>query len=152
MHLAGTYDCTSAALACINIRTEYMSPPARLTFTSGQEAHCGLIHRPPYWFISFPDTMFSPLFLACSLLIASTALALPSSLQARQAITALSSSQIAAFKPYTYYASTGYCLSSQTIAWDCGADCEANADFKPITSGGDGDDTPYCTCIAKGKS
>ena len=70
----------------------------------------------------------------------------PSELESRQAITTLSAAQIAAFKPYTYYASTGYCLASQTIAWDCGADCQANAGFEPITSGGDGNDTPYCMC------
>lgn len=87
--------------------------------------------------------MFSSLALTVALLFSAPAFALPSSLQARQAITALTSAQISAFKPYTYYASTGYCLASQTIAWDCGADCQANADFKPITSGGDGNDTPY---------
>lgn len=87
--------------------------------------------------------MFSSLALVFTLLLSGSSFALPS-LQARQDITPLSSSQIAAFKPYTYYASTGYCLASQTIAWDCGADCEANAGFKPITSGGDGNDTPYC--------
>ncbi|KAJ7497940.1 lipase [Mycena galericulata] len=61
------------------------------------------------------------------------------SLLGRQAITALSSSQVSAFLPYTYYAAAGYCSPATTLAWDCGANCEANAGFQPVASGGDGD-------------
>ncbi|PCH44540.1 lipase [Wolfiporia cocos MD-104 SS10] len=59
------------------------------------------------------------------------------------AITVLSPEQIDAFEPYTWYASTGYCNNSATLAWDCGADCDANPSFKPVASGGDGDGTQY---------
>jgi len=45
------------------------------------------------------------------------------SLIARESITALTTSQIDAFTPYTYYASAGYCTSTQTLAWDCGSEC-----------------------------
>ncbi|KAH9832668.1 lipase [Rhodofomes roseus] len=75
---------------------------------------------------------------------ASAAIAKPApGLRARQSITALSTAQIDAFTPYTWYASTGYCTPAETLAWDCGTDCEANADFEPVASGGDGDDVQY---------
>jgi hypothetical protein len=38
----------------------------------------------------------------------------------RQTITVLSAAQIAVFKPYTYFASTGYCSAASTLAWNCG--------------------------------
>ncbi|KAI0353777.1 lipase [Trametes cingulata] len=56
----------------------------------------------------------------------------------RQTITVLAQSQISSFKPYTHYASTGYCKPAATLAWNCGANCEANPTFFPIASGGDG--------------
>ncbi|OJA11523.1 hypothetical protein AZE42_09435 [Rhizopogon vesiculosus] len=65
------------------------------------------------------------------------------SLIARQSITALTTSQIDAFTPYTYYASAGYCTSTQTLAWDCGSSCDANPDFKPVASGGNGNSVQY---------
>ena len=65
-------------------------------------------------------------------------------LLARQSITALSTAQIDAFTPYTWYASTGYCSPSATLAWDCGTNCEANPDFQPVASGGNGDSIQYC--------
>jgi len=65
------------------------------------------------------------------------------SLLVRQSINALSSSQISAFKPYTYYAAAGYCNAAATLAWDCGANCEANPGFQPVASGGDGDATQF---------
>ncbi|TFK88234.1 lipase [Polyporus arcularius HHB13444] len=61
----------------------------------------------------------------------------------RQAITALTTNQITAFRPYTHYASTGYCEPATTLAWDCGANCEANPQFIPVASGGDGDLTQF---------
>lgn len=91
--------------------------------------------------------MLYSLAVAVSIIFSTASLAIPLELQGRQAFTPLSSSQIAAFKPYSFYASTGYCLASQTIAWDCGADCEANADFEPIASGGNGDEDAYCRSI-----
>lgn len=90
-------------------------------------------------FPSFTYTLGALLFAAAAV----QAVPAPG-LKARQAITALSSAQISAFKPYTFYASTGYCTASQTLAWDCGSDCEANPSFKPVASGGDGDGTPFC--------
>ncbi|KAI0667850.1 lipase [Trametes maxima] len=80
-----------------------------------------------------------------ALLVASLgaqALALPAALK-RQGITALAQSQIAAFRPYTHYASTAYCKPATTLAWNCGANCDANPGFVPIASGGDGSLTQY---------
>jgi len=55
------------------------------------------------------------------LLGAATVNASPS-LNARQSITALTTSQIDTYTPYTYYASAGYCTNVQTLAWDCGSE------------------------------
>ncbi|PCH44548.1 lipase [Wolfiporia cocos MD-104 SS10] len=76
--------------------------------------------------------------------VAPSAHAVPATgLKARQSITAASASQIASYTPYTWYATAGYCSAAQTLAWDCGANCEANPDFEPVASGGDGDGTQY---------
>ncbi|KAI0249660.1 lipase [Lactifluus subvellereus] len=61
----------------------------------------------------------------------------------RQAITTLSSTQIDAFAPFTHFASGAYCNPSTTITWKCGANCDANPDFQPVASGGDGDITQF---------
>lgn len=61
----------------------------------------------------------------------------------RQAITPLSSSQMASFAPFTHFASTAYCNSSTTVNWSCGSNCQANPDFLPTASGGDGDATQF---------
>jgi hypothetical protein len=73
--------------------------------------------------------------------LAASAAAAP--LVARQAITALSTTQINSYTPYTHYASTAYCSPASTLAWNCGANCNANPGFKPIASGGDGGGTQY---------
>jgi len=39
----------------------------------------------------------------------------------RQSITPLTSSQINAFNPYSYYATVAYCPPAQTLAWNCGS-------------------------------
>lgn len=65
-------------------------------------------------------------------------------LETRASITALSTSQISTFKPFTHYASTAYCQPSTTLTWTCGANCQANPTFEPIASGGDGDGTQFC--------
>ncbi|KAJ4474906.1 lipase class 3 family protein [Lentinula aciculospora] len=86
--------------------------------------------------------MFIQAFWSLLVLVASTVLASPAaraSIQARQAITALTTAQITAYKPYTYYASAAYCSPSTTLAWSCGANCKANPSFVPVASGGDGD-------------
>ncbi|KAI0332705.1 lipase [Cubamyces sp. BRFM 1775] len=61
----------------------------------------------------------------------------------RQSITTLSTSQIDAFTPYSYYASAGYCAASATQSWSCGANCAATPQFKPVAVGGDGDKVQY---------
>ncbi|KAI9510547.1 lipase [Russula earlei] len=61
----------------------------------------------------------------------------------RQAISTLSSTQIDAFAPFTHFASTAYCNPSTTINWSCGANCDANPDFQPVISGGDGSGTQF---------
>lgn len=90
-------------------------------------------------------------FSAALLALLSLTRAAPSTcLQGCQSITTLSASQISAFTPYTWYASTGYCAASKTLSWSCGRNCEANANFEPVASGGDGDGTQYCEFAALG--
>ncbi|KAI0297460.1 lipase [Multifurca ochricompacta] len=72
-----------------------------------------------------------------------TGIASAASVNKRQTITPLSSSQVSAFKPYSYFAATTYCPPSQTLQWNCGANCAANPDFKPVASGGDGNAIQY---------
>ncbi|KAH9017205.1 lipase class 3 family protein [Lactarius pseudohatsudake] len=60
-----------------------------------------------------------------------------------QDITSLSTSQISPFAPFTHFASTAYCKPSTTLNWSCGANCQANPDFLPTASGGDGDATQF---------
>ncbi|KAI9440882.1 lipase class 3 family protein [Lactarius indigo] len=61
----------------------------------------------------------------------------------RQDITPLTTTQISSFAPFTHFASTAYCNPSTTINWTCGANCQANSDFLPTASGGDGDATQF---------
>jgi len=58
-------------------------------------------------------------------------------------ITTLTSAEVATFVPYSSYAAAGYCAASDTLAWSCGALCNANPKFIPVASGGDGDATQY---------
>ncbi|KAI5123195.1 hypothetical protein M0805_003962 [Coniferiporia weirii] len=80
--------------------------------------------------------------LALALFSATSLLASPLNSK-RQSITTLSSSQISAFTPYAFFASTAYCSPSTTINWSCGANCNANAGFLPTASGGDGTDVQF---------
>ena len=66
--------------------------------------------------------MFSSTFFVSILLCAlSVANALPVvELSKRQSITALSTSQITSYRPYTHFASTAYCKPSVTVNWSCG--------------------------------
>ncbi|KAL4061893.1 Alpha/Beta hydrolase protein [Scleroderma yunnanense] len=66
-----------------------------------------------------------------------------SAISVRQSITPLSTSQINSFTPYTYFASAAYCTATQTLAWNCGTNCQANSGFKPVASGGDGSSVQY---------
>ncbi|KAF9466209.1 lipase [Collybia nuda] len=61
----------------------------------------------------------------------------------RQSITTLTAAQVAAFRPYTWYASTAGCNPANTLAWNCGTNCNANPTFKPVASGGDGSSTQF---------
>ncbi|PFH44991.1 hypothetical protein AMATHDRAFT_78106 [Amanita thiersii Skay4041] len=55
----------------------------------------------------------------------------------------LFSSQIAAYKPYTYFAALASCEPSQTLAWNCGVKCDSRHNFVPVASGGNGDSVQY---------
>ena len=87
-------------------------------------------------------------------------------LEPRESITPLSNAQIASFTPYTHFASTAYCQPKTTLTWSCGgkcvvninlnrltrklspkANCNANPDFIPVASGGDGGSVQFCTGI-----
>lgn len=61
----------------------------------------------------------------------------------RRTETELSSSEINSYATYTWYASTAYCKPANTLAWNCGKNCNSNSDFKPVASGGDGSATNY---------
>ncbi|KAI0258641.1 Alpha/Beta hydrolase protein [Gloeopeniophorella convolvens] len=61
----------------------------------------------------------------------------------RQSVTALSQSQISAFKPFTQFTGAVYCQPSTTLSWTCGTNCDANPDFIPTASGGDGNGVQY---------
>lgn len=77
-------------------------------------------------------------------LLALLPLVLAAPLEPRQSITVVSASTISALKPFTHYASTGYCQPANTLAWNCGENCLANPTFEPVASGGDGDGTQFC--------
>ncbi|TFK39673.1 lipase class 3 family protein [Crucibulum laeve] len=84
--------------------------------------------------------------VAVSLLLVGATFAAPTSengLIKRQSITTLSATQIATFKPYTFFASAAYCNPSAILTWSCGAKCSANAGFIPVASGGDGSSTQF---------
>ncbi|KAJ8518455.1 hypothetical protein ONZ45_g4465 [Pleurotus djamor] len=72
------------------------------------------------------------------LAVAAVYLSLPAS-----ATSTLSTTDIAALRPYTYYASTGYCRPPDTLSWRCGPNCKANPQFKPVASGGNGNDAQF---------
>ncbi|KAF9478910.1 lipase class 3 family protein [Pholiota conissans] len=78
----------------------------------------------------------------CALTVVNAAPALVE-VSKRQSITALTTAQIGAFRPFTHFASTAYCQPSTTINWSCGANCAANPDFIPTASGGDGSSVQF---------
>ena len=89
-----------------------------------------------------------PLSFASTLLstfIVSYALPASDSPTTGEVITSLPEAEIAKFKPYSYYASTGNCNPSLTRNWTCGTNCEANPTFEPVASGGDGDTVQFCS-------
>ena len=88
--------------------------------------------------------------LGCALLAIGSVAALPLKREAFSSFTTLSTDQIAAFKPFSFYASAGYCQPSATLAWNCGANCNANPSFEPVASGGDGSETQFCKRLLTG--
>ncbi|TFK39670.1 lipase class 3 family protein [Crucibulum laeve] len=100
-------------------------------------------------FFSSSYSLLSPRRLAQILLLGALtfpkvqSLPLAPNLLPRQSITALSTTQIAAFRPFSHYASTAYCQPSQTLTWSCGANCDANPTFEPTASGGDGSSVQF---------
>ncbi|KAF8159299.1 lipase [Crassisporium funariophilum] len=81
--------------------------------------------------------------IVLSLLAGAVSVAAGPILEARQGVSTLSAAQVVSYKPYTYYAGAAYCSPASTLAWSCGANCNKNAGFKPIASGGDGAVTQY---------
>ncbi|KAH9485060.1 Lipase [Psilocybe cubensis] len=71
------------------------------------------------------------------LLALKTAFAIPTNLQGRS-VTALSSSELSGFAPFTQFARAAYCPTSKLQNWSCGDACKANSDFQPTLVGGDG--------------
>lgn len=84
------------------------------------------------------------IFSALTWLALSSAVFAAPSLEPRQTISTLSPSQIAAFAPFTHYAAATGCVPASTLAWDCGAHCQANPTFEPVASGGDGSLVQFC--------
>ncbi|GLB41589.1 putative lipase (class 3) [Lyophyllum shimeji] len=80
--------------------------------------------------------------LAAAAIRAAPAVEAPS-LEARQSVTTLTAGQVAAYKPYSYYAASAYCQPASTLAWNCGGNCNANPGFKPVASGGNGDSVQF---------
>jgi len=82
-------------------------------------------------------------FILASLLVSVVDAAPREPLSKRQSITALTSTTIDSFTPFTFFASAAYCNPSTTINWSCGANCAANPDFIPTASGGDGSSVQF---------
>ncbi|KAF5316578.1 hypothetical protein D9619_006734 [Psilocybe cf. subviscida] len=82
------------------------------------------------------------IFLA-ALACLSSVMGVPLEALEERATSTLSASTVSAYKPYTYYASTAHCKPANTLAWNCGANCNKNPVFKPIASGGDGAVTQF---------
>lgn len=59
--------------------------------------------------------------LLVTVLAACGAWAAPS-IERRQAITTLTTAQIAAFKPFSFFAASAYCNPSVTRTWTCGGE------------------------------
>ncbi|KAJ7173679.1 Alpha/Beta hydrolase protein [Mycena filopes] len=63
-------------------------------------------------------------------------------LRSHMAVMPIPAGQVSSFKPYSYFASAAYCDAKATRNWSC-ACCQANADFKPVATGGDGTSVQY---------
>ena len=71
--------------------------------------------------------------------------AVPTILPRQNAVAPLPAAEVATFKPYTWFAAAANCNASITRDWSCGEKCDANPDFKPVASGGDGVITQFCS-------
>lgn len=112
--------------------------------------------RPPMKMLPFTLAGLSAAFLFG--LVRAT----PIILQGPQGVKQLYPLQISSFLPFVKYSAAAYCQPSRTISWDCGgtdiidlrisahslttfaAKCDANRDFQPVASGGNGNDIPFC--------
>lgn len=56
----------------------------------------------------------------------------------------LSPDEVAAFKPYSWYASTVACNIDDIKTWSCGEKCAANPDFEYVITGQYGLLTQFC--------
>ncbi len=83
------------------------------------------------------------------LALAAAALAAP---LAERSVTALSSSQLSAFAPFTQFARAAYCPSDKVKNWSCGQACNALPGFQPTLIGGDGNAVQLCELLAVVKS
>ena len=82
--------------------------------------------------------------ILCHTATALPALSWPFASKRSSSITSLTTSQVSAYTPYSYYAAAGYCDPSSTFTWTCGTNCKANPSFIPVSTGGDGSLTQYC--------
>ncbi|KAJ3571302.1 hypothetical protein NP233_g3846 [Leucocoprinus birnbaumii] len=89
--------------------------------------------------------MAHPLFQFATLLLgASSVIAAPFTLKARQGtVSAVSTTDFDQFNPFTFFAASAYCPPDKTKDWSCGANCDANPNFQPTASGGDGSDIQF---------
>lgn len=67
-----------------------------------------------------PSVIMARLALLSLVVVAMGSLATPAAVRRAAGITTLSSSQVSAFKPFSYFAAAGYCGASSTLAWNCG--------------------------------
>lgn len=104
-----------------------------------------ILSAPPA--LSF-TTMFVFQFIAALMLATATTIRAapvsePVNLESRQSITTLTATQVASYKPYSYYAAAAYCAPAKTLAWNCGLNCNSNTGFIPVASGGNGATIQY---------
>ena len=81
-----------------------------------------LAARPPraYYLVAPPHTKMT--FYTTSFLFSLVGLAIATAIPRGDSITALSASQVAAFKPFSYYAATGYCKPAAVLNKSCGGE------------------------------
>ncbi|KAF8180842.1 alpha/beta-hydrolase [Pholiota molesta] len=90
-----------------------------------------------------PRTAVTLLSLLGAAFLSPQADARPLPRQASSSFTTLSAAEIAAFKPFSFYAAAAYCQPSTILASSCGVNCAANPTFQPIAAGGDGIDVQF---------